>query len=381
MNLNVSSKITKYPKEIINKWQSEEVYQDFENILPKIIKDIDSSKIYVEMEMFIFSIDSVGELVLDALKRAAQRGVKVRLVVDGIGSPDFTPKILENLDLLKVKVRIYKPISWFFNKLSKLIFSFQIKKSMNLFSKMNRRNHRKTLIIDNYLAWVGSANISKDYQKWRETMIRVSGENVSLISEGFNWVWDCSSQSKKVFFKHHIYNQLVCNAFSWKNKIRVRKFRLNLINDAQEYIKIINPYFVPPFHFLIALLRAKKRGVEVSLLTTEMTDLFFVRWFSQSYYKILLKNGIKIYERKSTVLHSKVIITNSKAIIGTSNYNYRSINLDLEIDIIVNQKETLKTLNLQWDEDVSKSIQIISVPHSSLFNYVLKFISIIRQNS
>lgn len=60
MNLNVSSKITKYPKKIINKWQSEEVYQDFENIFPKIIKDIDSSKIYIEMEMFIFSIDSVG---------------------------------------------------------------------------------------------------------------------------------------------------------------------------------------------------------------------------------------------------------------------------------------------------------------------------------
>jgi len=370
--------IVKLPKiieqkkyQVISGWVSEECFQDSTDIFNNIVIDIKNAKHTILMEMFIFSLDEIGNKILEELKNAAKRGVKIKLVVDGIGSQRFNEVFLKELKKDGIEARSFKPFPWFFTKFYKSIKSFKIKSAINLIFQMNQRNHRKIVVIDNSIAWVGSANVSQTYVTWRETMIRVTGPQVNLITRGFEWVWNSSFTFKKHKFRQNLSNSSVCHSFSWKNKRKIRRFRLKLLDEATQSIKIVNPYFVPPYHFLRAILDARKRGVEVSILTTEINDLFFVRWFCRSYYNVLIKNGVRIYERQERVLHSKLIITEHQAVVGTSNYNYRSIDIDLEIDIIVNKKNTLDELNEQWKKDVQYSKEIKTPPYNNWLNNLL----------
>lgn len=369
------------PNQVIKGWDTEECFEDFENIFNNLIKDIHQAQHTIVMEMFIFSMDDIGNKLLAHLKKAAKRGVKVLLIVDGLGSPAFNQEVIKSLEKEGIYVKVYRPVLWFLNKFKRHLLSFQFKKALHLIYNMNRRNHRKIVVIDDHVGWVGSLNISSKYVDWRETMVRVSGENVLQILQGFEWVWKYASGYKRNKFKQPPHNSLVCHTLLWRNKRRVKKFRLNFLNQAKEHIHIINPYFIPPYLFLKALLNAKKRGVKVSIVTTKITDVFFVKWFSRSYYNLLLRSGIEIFEREDKVLHSKVIICDDRAIIGTSNYNYRSLNLDLEIDIIVNKPHTLMALKEQWKEDIAHSSKITKAPHSKVANFFLKVLNNLKKNS
>ena len=335
------------------------------------------------MEMFIFSIDKIGTRILDALKRAAGRGVDVKLIVDGIGSPGFTNGVIAGLKEDLVDVRVYNPINSFFYRLQQHILRFKWNKIFKLFNHMNRRNHRKVVVIDSTVAWVGSANISDSYLNWRETMIRVTGINVSEIIAGFRWMWTCSTVKMKGRMRPQInFCPTVCHNFTWLNQSKVRRFKISLLRQAKSSIKISNPYFIPPYHLLIPLLKARKRGVEVTLITSKVNDVFFVKWFCQSYYKTLLHFGIKVYERREKFLHSKILMVDDKrAIVGTSNYNYRSVHWDLEIDLLVNKSETLKSLNKKWEEDLSESDQIIKPSMNFILSWILKRASALRKIS
>lgn len=258
---------------------------------------------------------------------------------------------------------------------------FKWKGILDEFFLMNARNHRKLCVIDDQVGWVGSANISLSHASWRETMIRVTGSSVTKISEGFLWLWD---RSKEGFFKRKvkIFNDnFVSHNFSPANKRKVHAFRIGLINSAQRHVRVINPYFIPPYNLLLPLLRARKRGVEVEILTSQQPDYFFVLWFVRSYYNVLLKKKIKIYEMKDKFLHSKVLIVDDKAVVGSSNYNYRSFDSDLEIDLLVTQPETIDCLKRHWHEDLKNAHQITKIKTHEVWKRLLKFLNPLKKYS
>lgn len=370
------------PKNIISNWETEECFEDPDNIFKAIYKDIDAAQKSILVEMFILSLDNSGLKFIQELKKAAQRGISVKLVVDGIGSPAFNAKIIKDLKQEKIDVRIYKPIPRFFNVLAGDLIKGHWSKIGDLFVKMNRRNHRKIILIDERISWVGSANISDEYLSWRETMVRVTGSGVKDVFKGFTWVWDCATNGdKKNLLKQNFITDRVCHSFTWFNSYKVSRFKIKLLNKAKNEIRVINPYFIPPYRLLIPLLKAQKRGVKVTLLTSKLTDVFFVRWFARSYYQLLIRKGIKVYEMEKKFLHSKIMIIDHQAVIGTSNYNYRSFRWDLEIDLLVDKPQTLIQLNKRYYEDLKQSKEVPKIKFSYLWTKFLKWLNPLKKIS
>lgn len=366
---------------VLTNWKTEKCFQDQEEIFAGLLDDIRSASVAIDMEMFIFQIDPLGITVLNELKKAAKRGVEVRLIVDGLGSPMFTKDFVKRLTKQGVNVKVYKPVTQLLRRLKISLGKFEWQRILNDVLSMNSRNHRKLCLIDNKIGWVGSANISVNYAEWRETMIRVSGENVSKISEGFEWLWRRVDQSFIQRKVKDIGNHLVYHNLSPLNKKEPQSFRVHFINSATKSIKLINPYFIPPYSLLLPLLNARQRGVDVSILTSKKTDYFFTRWFAQSYYQVLLKQGVKIYEQKTKFMHSKVLIVDDKAMIGTSNYNHRSLNSDMEIDLLVDHIDTINRLVAKWDEDIRESDLILDTSDTTLWKSFIRLLNPLKKIS
>lgn len=366
---------------LLRNWETEQCFQDQAEIFDGLLTDFRNAEKSICIEMFIFQIDPLGVKILDELKKAAKRGVEIKILVDGLGSPMFTPDVVNKLEKNGLKIKVYKPISQFLNKIKTSIINLEWQGILSEILAMNSRNHRKICVIDNEIGWVGSANISLNYADWRETMIRVSGPNVIKIKEGFDWLWDRVDENFLQRKVKDLGNHLVYHNLNPLNKEDSQPIRIQFINLAKKKIRLVNPYFIPPYSLLLPLLSARERGVEVEILTSKKSDYFFTRWFARSYYQILLKNGVKIYERKAKFIHAKVLIADDKAIIGTSNYNHRSLNSDLEIDILVDHIDTIKCLISKWHEDILDSDLILEVTDTTLWKRFLKLLNPLKKLS
>jgi cardiolipin synthase len=227
--------------------------------------------------MYIFALDELGNEIISLLCEASQRGVKVRLLVDGIGSPSFNSHFIKNFfENYKVEIRVYKPISsWFFNSIISL-FSMNWNEVRLYFISMNHRDHHKTAIFDNKLIMIGSANISQAHSHWREVMIEVSGDNILYIIDKFNEVWSKSSNFQNYNKKSYHRMNIV-----YKDKVS----RVDLINNAKSFIKMVNPYFIPPYYLLVPLIRAARRGVKVEFMISKKCDIILMSWFYRQYYQ------------------------------------------------------------------------------------------------
>jgi cardiolipin synthase len=374
-------KIKRPQRTLLTNWATEQCFQDQEEIFTGLLDDFSSASNLIYMEMFIFQLDSLGIRVLKELKKAAKRGVTVRIIVDGLGSPMFTPDIISKLEKDGIIIKVYKPISQFLNRIKESLTNLEWHGVLTEILSMNSRNHRKICLIDSDIGWVGSANIGLNYADWGETMIRVSGPNVTKIKEGFDWMWNRVNEG---FFQRKVKdlgNHLVFHSLNPLSKPENPPFRIQFINSALKKIRLVNPYFIPPYTLLLPLLNARQRGVDVEILTSKKSDYFFTRWFARSYYQVLLKHGVKIYERKSKFIHSKVLIVDNQAIVGTSNYNHRSVNSDLEIDILVDHIDTIKCLISKWNEDLQESDLILEVSDTVLWKKFIKLLNPLKKLS
>lgn len=260
---------------IIFEWTTESCFQDHKEIIPELIYQISNSVISIDLEMYIFSLDELGNKIIDHLIKASERGVKVRLLVDGIGSPSFNFEIIDKLFRNhKIEVKVYKPISsWLIKTLVSLLFLHWDEIKL-YFISMNHRNHRKTVVFDQRLIMLGSANISQAHCHWRETMVEVTGGDILFILHKFNEVWNKSSNFKA-------YPVKITDSFkntidkTCKNTIS----RIDLVNEAKISIKIVNPYFFPPYLLIAPLIRASRRGVKVEFMISKKCDVFLLIGF------------------------------------------------------------------------------------------------------
>ncbi len=314
-------------------WVSEEVFSDGNSFFSKLKSDIDKATFRITLETYIFSDDYLGRSIVDALNRAARRGVKVRLMVDGVGSALSSILFLSQCLDPRIKFRVYHPLPWF------IIFSpLRIFPPLTHFLKylfsLNRRNHRKTCIIDGRIAWVGGMNISSDQLIWRDTGLRVEGKEVRALTRAFSstWIRAGFGMPRKSNLRPSL---LVRLNDTWALRSRLYRDLLKRISNATKKIWITNAYFVPHLSLVKALCEAANRGVEVKILVPQNCDLFFVPLVRAVYYNELLKSGAKIYEYVPTMLHSKTIIIDGWAMLGSSNLNHRSLNHDLEADIVM----------------------------------------------
>ncbi len=346
---------------------------DGDDFFKKNIAAIDNAKTEILFETYIFAMDEIGKQVLESLGRAAQRGVRVHLLLDGIGSALSHGDILDFCNRHQIPVRFFHPIPR--GKLG--YFSLEIRKWIKFVAAFNNRDHRKVTLVDQEVVFIGSFNITKVHSRkysgslaWRDTAVtlRCSTFDPELhrLRHAFFKTWT-RARSKR-FLKlrlPHLQFRKRYQKFGWLRINDQISVRMSLTRDlrkrfkaAKKRILITNAYFLPRRTLISALRKAARGGAFVGLCLPAKTDVWFVREASRSLFRRLLKDGVKIYEYQPSVLHAKSMVIDDWAAVGSYNLNHRSFLHDLEVEVGSPEKSFVNQVIQQWDDDLQKCNRI-----------------------
>ena len=317
------------------------------DFFPALIAAIDAAQSEVRLETYIFNLDASGSRVSDALVRAAHRGVRVALLLDGVGSRTLPPSWLNTIRQAGVRVLIYRPphSGWLANPL-------------NL-----RRLHRKLAVIDARLAFIGGMNIIDDFvpvasaSPRLDYSVEISGPLLIDIHHSAKQLWRLVARSQLQTALddfaalepnwptdgHARAAYIVRDNF--RHRRNIERAYLTAIDAAQRDIIIASAYFLPGRRFRIALKDAAERGVHVCLLVQGFTDHPFFHAASRALYGDLLGAGVQIIEYHASELHAKVAVVDSHWVtVGSSNIDPFSLLLAREANIVSEDRELAQQL-------------------------------------
>ncbi len=311
---------------------------DYNDTIASIVKDVRSARTSVYIEYFIFTLDDEMTELFDALKDAATRGVEIRVLYDWFASKKYPgyAAMRQFLDECNIPHHAMLPLK----------FSFKD------YQRIDLRNHRKLIVIDHKVGYIGSQNlIRRNYSReddiiYDELVVRLTGSVIAELEALFAHDWSVESgdplqtvlttQLETELTTGSSVMQILPSGPSYKDENNLKVFTLAL-NRAEHEIFIANPYFVPSEPLLSAIVTAAKRGVKVRMINSEVIDQWMVGHAQRSYYEELLRAGVEIYLYKQPILlHSKfIIIDNELGFVGSSNLDIRSFELDHELSLIV----------------------------------------------
>lgn len=320
---------------------SASLFDDYQAGVDAMAAEIDTATTFVHVEFYIVSFDETTRGFFGAMERAVARGVTVRVLADHVASVRAAnaKRTFAELDRIGVKWSYMLPFQPFKGN----------------FQRPDLRNHRKLVVVDGRVAFMGSQNlIDRTYNskknlkrglKWHELITRVTGPAVTAINTIFIGDWYCETDERidaenvpfaEMASTGDLEMQLVPSGPGYTYENNLRLF-LGLLHSAQEKVIITSPYFVPDESMLYAITSARQRGLEVQLFVSEIGDQAGVFHAQRSYYGELLRAGVRIFMYPGPyILHAKhVSIDDDVAVIGSSNMDIRSFNLDLEISLLV----------------------------------------------
>ncbi|OIR12549.1 major cardiolipin synthase ClsA [mine drainage metagenome] len=323
---------------------------------------IQHAKDHINMETYIIQDDEIGQRFAKLLVSKQNAGVQVNLIYDSVGSMD-TPKAFF-MPLIESGGNVLE-----FNPINPL----KARKSW----QVSRRDHRKLLIVDGQVAFVGGINISSVYSSgsfgrskptksntaWRDTHLRIAGSVVSEFQKLFMATWlEQTGQPlafKNYFPKPDSQGNEVVRAIGSSPEAAYSQIYVTLlsaINSAETRVFLTNAYFVPDPQMLSALKEAVQRGVDVRLLLPEKTDSILVFYASRSYYDELLDAGVKIYERQDAMLHAKTaLIDGVWSTIGSTNLDWRSFTDNQEINAVILGQDFGDKMQAMFEKDLASS--------------------------
>ena len=333
-----------------------------------LLGDIAQAKESIDFESYIFSNDQAGQAIADGLIAALRRGVHVRVLVDGFGSPFWGTGLSIDLEKAGAKTKIYNPFPWqVWNWQRSTRRHWLISKWAYLALNINTRNHRKTAIIDKRIAYVGSFNVhrchlpkDKGGSAWRDTSVRLSGVNLNTLIEAFENTWNHQPIRERVrdAFVHFKLNpRFRLNTTRHSRRILFKNL-IKRVRSSQERVWITCAYFVPNNTLLRRLNDASKRNVDVRLLLPKKSDVFVVDWATLTFYKKLLNAKVRIFEYKPSVMHAKSLIIDTWMVVGSTNLNSRSLVHDLEADVELHTAQAKEDLYNLYLTDLLDSREI-----------------------
>lgn len=347
---------------------NETIFSDGSTYFDALIEDIKQSTNSIEIETFIFDKDHLGDQISEALGAAAKRGVHVRILVDGAGSPLWTTNYAKKLEKAGAKTRVFHPFPWQLWNWSRSVVKLHwMLKWIYLLLKSNSRNHRKVCIIDESIAYVGSANISKCHldktqggDSWRDTVVRLFNADLSGLINAFNsaWTHQTIKERLKNIFRHVRQDPIIRLNYSRHRRRILHKDLLRKITNCKHRIWITNAYFVPDSFLLRRLKEAARKGADVRILLPKTSDVIMMPWASSTFYFSLLKAGVRIFEYLPSVLHAKSLIIDNWVLLGSSNLNHRSLLHDLEADINLSNPDSKKHLAELFLNDLEQSREV-----------------------
>ena len=329
------------------------IIKNGENKFKLLLADLKTAKTHIHMEYYILRDDKIGSQIIDILCDKAKKGVKVRLSIDDVGSSVSR----------KNKNRMSENgVEW---------YSFMPVLFPGFTGKMNYRNHRKIVVIDGLIGYIGGINVSDKYVNyedsdayWRDTHLRMMGEAVKSLQIHFLMTWEFVS-SKKIemeesFFpkddcKEDVAIQIAASGpdTDWANIMEVI---FTAIVTSEKYVYLTTPYFIPNDQIITALQVASKSGVDVRLLIPKDSDSWTAKHATNSYIECLLDANVKIYRYCKGFIHAKTIVIDDVfSTVGTTNMDYRSFNINFEINAIIYNKEKSLELKSHFFEDLKDS--------------------------
>ncbi|PMB54406.1 Cardiolipin synthetase [Coxiella-like endosymbiont] len=348
--------------------RKETLFTEGQKHFDALLSDITKAKHSIDLETYLFHNDTLGKRIALELAKAAKRGVTVRVMVDGAGSPLWSANFARFLEEAGVKTKVFHPFPWQMWDWSRSIVKLPLLiKWIYLILKINFRNHRKVCIIDKEIAYIGSLNISKYHLSlekggdgWRDTSVRLTGTNLKELIKAFDAAWYHRTIKERL---REIFGQIRKDPLIRLNYTRHRRRILykNLLRkmaNCTNRIWITNAYFIPDNFLLKRLKDAARSGIDVRILLPRKSDVIMMPWASSTFYYSLLKAGVRIFEYLPSMLHAKSLIIDDWMVIGSSNLNNRSLIHDLEADIHINSKEAKKTLEQQFLEDLKNSGEV-----------------------
>ncbi len=332
------------------------VYGDSGDILAAARELIRGATRTLDVEMYIWRNDETGQGFMALLAEAASRGVAVRAVYDAVGSWTTT---FETLHAAGVQVVPYHPLNWRFRR------------------KMNRRNHRKLLVVDDSVAIVGSHNFADEYDTrafpdgYRDVGIGVVGPAVEDLARDFRRLWrrttggslpDPQAARGDLLPPGELLDEVtvqIVSGLKRGERNAIRRLYFLLMGRASRSVVIGNSYFVPGRRLLRSLTSAARRGVEVRLVVPGVTDQSFLQLAARSTYGALLSAGVRIFERERRVLHSKVAVIDEEiAVIGSANLDTRSVRHNLELNVEMHDRRIAARLRAIVERDLAESREV-----------------------
>lgn len=329
------------------------LYTNGEQKYRDLIADIKSAKKYVHMEYYIYTSDQLTEQVFDALEDRARNGVEVRVFYDLLGSLSFKDKDKRRLRKAGAKVHSGK----------------------SPLDKINYRSHRKLVVIDAAVSYIGGMNMSEHYatggkfQEWRDTHLRVEGNVAAVIQELFTKYWyhatkEDLNQNKYMPeapsppYEKAIMVQLIHSGADteWET---VRQMYEAMIASARRSIVLETPYFIPPETIYAALVTAALGGVKVTLILAGISDNMMSRNASFTYFKELLTAGVEIHLFEAGFMHGKSMSIDAKySTVGSANLDPRSMSINYEANLVIYDEEFTGRLEQAFAEDLTKCRQV-----------------------
>lgn len=335
---------------------SVELLRNASRAYPEMLRTIAEARHHVHLEMYIFRTDDTGEQFIGALLAALRRGVEVRLLLDSVGCAGLDLARLRPLQDLGGQVEFFAPL-----------------RLRPLTSRLNFRNHRKILVVDGTLAFIGGLNIGDEYLgldpalgNWRDTSLKLRGRAANHLQLVFMEDWCYATDEVLTGAAYFNTEDGVGDAtvqilssgpdLEW-GAIHHAFFRA--IAGADQRVLITSPYFVPDRTMLDALTTSSLAGIDVRLVVPSRSDLPLVAAAGRTYFTELLEAGVRVYEYQAGFIHAKtVVIDEWAALLGSANMDIRSFRLNFEINAIVYDQEFVKAAEEVFAMDLAHSREV-----------------------
>lgn len=340
-------------------------YIDFHHCGPScfeaMLRDIEKAKDHVHLEFFIFQPDELGQQVLGLLMEKARAGAQVRFLYDAMGSNRLRQKWLRPLRDAGGQVSAFLPLNPFRRRM-----------------QVNMRNHRKILVVDGSVAYVGGLNVGDEYVGkntyygyWRDTHLRIEGPAVwdlqRLFGEDWSFAAEISPRKLELALERPEFFQVtrtdgphpvqIIDSGPDRDLKAIREITFAAILKARRRVWIASPYFVPDDGLLDALRLAAYSGLDVRILCQHKPDRWVPQYAARFYWAAVLPAGVKIYQYARGMMHAKVmVIDDDVASVGTANLDNRSMYLNFEVNCLIYSHLAVAELEQAFEKDFEDSI-------------------------
>ena len=335
-----------------------------EHKFPRLFADIERAKHSIHLEYYIFRFDDVGSELVHKLIQKAKAGVEIRMIYDDYGCLGLNQAVIKRMRSHGIEV-------WPFAEIN--LFAFT--------ERLNYRNHRKIVVIDDHIAYVGGINVGDEYNNdptdqssrsfWRDSHVRIVGPGVAYLQQIFLNDWNfCTEQEVPVNVdltdqstqlpqdeKGQLLQVIASGPDSPQPSILFAM--LKAIHTAEEEILITTPYFIPNPSLMKALKIAVISGVSVKVLVPDDSDNWVVNAAAQSFYYELLLAGVEFYKYTKGFIHAKnMVVDNYLTVMGTANFDERSFELNFEVNVLIFGERFASQVKKAFNRDLKAAKQL-----------------------